>query len=318
MTALRMLVTGSLLAGLVWIVDIDEVFAGIGQADNAWLAAAILLVPLNIGLEIMKWNLMLRPSGRTSWRDATGSVLIGYTLGLLSPARIGDYLGRAIYFRGDRLQIAILTGIDRMLSMVVCIAAGLLAVAAAIAMNILAVSRLVAVTSALGLAVGIGLLFLLLRPQSLRQMLSRMSASTSWHRGIGFLSRVGLPGSTLLLGLSAARHLVFTAQLVILVAAFGGAAHWYTLVVCATLVFFVKTLIPQFTFADLGIRESASIFFFGLVGVSTASALNASLVIFGLNLVLPALAGIAYAQRLQLSIPVLQRVRARLKWTARL
>jgi uncharacterized membrane protein YbhN (UPF0104 family) len=313
-----MLATGSLLAGLVWIVDVDDLIAGINQAEGVWLMVAIALVPANIGLEILKWNIMLHPSGRSSWADATGSVFVGYTFGLLSPARIGDYVGRAIYFESDRFQIAILTAIDRILSMVVCIAAGLVAVGAAVAMDMVTVSGLMIVTSLLGLTLGAGLTFLLLKPRRLDQLLSKVSAASSWQRATAFLSSVGSPDAMVLLGLSAARHLVFTAQLMVLVIAFGGFASWHTLAVCATLVFFVKTLIPQVTFADLGIRESVSIFFFGLAGVSTAAALNASLVIFGLNLVLPAVVGIALTQRIQLSLPSLERARARLKWTARL
>jgi hypothetical protein len=46
------------------------------------------------------------------------------------------------------------------------------------------------------------------------------------------------------------------------------------------------------SFMDLGVREAASVVVFGSVGVAAATAVQASLMLFGLNVLLPGLAGL--------------------------
>jgi hypothetical protein len=58
------------------------------------------------------------------------------------------------------------------------------------------------------------------------------------------------------------------------------------------IVLFVKSVILPISIGDLGIRESASVFFYGQMGIPAAAALNASLCIFAVNIVFPSLMGI--------------------------
>jgi len=53
---------------------------------------------------------------------------------------------------------------------------------------------------------------------------------------------------------------------------------------------FVKSCLP-ISLGDLGIREAGSIFFFSKFGVSQASALNASLLLFVVNILVPSIFG---------------------------
>jgi hypothetical protein len=64
------------------------------------------------------------------------------------------------------------------------------------------------------------------------------------------------------------------------------------------LVFFAKSAVPSVTLGDLGVRESAAVFFLGFYGVAEAAAFNASLGLFAVNILLPALAGLALLPRL--------------------
>ncbi|MEX1054624.1 MAG: hypothetical protein WED81_01245, partial [Rhodothermales bacterium] len=67
------------------------------------------------------------------------------------------------------------------------------------------------------------------------------------------------------------------------------------------LVFFVKLLLPPVTLMDVGIREGAAVFFLGSLGFPEAAALNASLLLFTINLLIPAAAGLPLVMRLRLS-----------------
>ncbi len=62
---------------------------------------------------------------------------------------------------------------------------------------------------------------------------------------------------------------------------------------CATAAMFIKSLIP-IAIMDIGVRESAIIFFAGIFGVPGASAFNASVFLFLTNVLIPGLFGVYF------------------------
>ena len=62
-------------------------------------------------------------------------------------------------------------------------------------------------------------------------------------------------------------------------------------VIAIPIMFALKTLLP-ISLMDLGVREGAAIAVLGFVGVGAAPAVQASLMLFGLNVLAPGLAGL--------------------------
>jgi len=58
------------------------------------------------------------------------------------------------------------------------------------------------------------------------------------------------------------------------------------------LIMFVKTVIPPISLGELGIREGASVFFLTKFGELPSVAFNASIFLFLINILLPALVGL--------------------------
>lgn len=77
----------------------------------AWMPIAIAaLVPLNIGLEAYKFARLLPPSRRPTLWEATARVCAGLTVGLFTPNRVGEYLGRLTYaYPGERAATVVAT-----------------------------------------------------------------------------------------------------------------------------------------------------------------------------------------------------------------
>ena len=90
------------------------------------------------------------------------------------------------------------------------------------------------------------------------------------------------------LGLSLAFNLVFMVQFYwfCVVGGVGGVAIF----VAVPAVFALKTLLP-IAFLDLGVREASAVLVFSALNVAEEPALVASILVFGLNVLLPALAG---------------------------
>ncbi len=60
---------------------------------------------------------------------------------------------------------------------------------------------------------------------------------------------------------------------------------------CTANLLFTKSVILPISFSDLGVRESTAIFFFSRAGISAASAFNASICVFFVNIFFPSLLG---------------------------
>ncbi len=60
----------------------------------------------------------------------------------------------------------------------------------------------------------------------------------------------------------------------------------------ANLIMFAKTIIPPISFGELGIREGASVYFITIMGEKASVGFNASIFLFIINLLIPALIGV--------------------------
>ncbi len=68
---------------------------------------ALLLVFLNIGMEASKWWVLLRDRHPISFRQAFENIITGWTLGIFTPQRIGEYAGRLIGFDQTQRPLAV-------------------------------------------------------------------------------------------------------------------------------------------------------------------------------------------------------------------
>jgi uncharacterized membrane protein YbhN (UPF0104 family) len=60
-----------------------------------------------------------------------------------------------------------------------------------------------------------------------------------------------------------------------------------------------KSIFP-ISIADIGIREAGSVYFFALLGISSAAAFNASMVLFLINILLPSVVGLLFLPKASL------------------
>ena len=64
--------------------------AAMAQADPLWIAAAIACYAANLALRSLRWQLIVRPVARLSYRGIAEALLVGYGLNTIMPARIGE------------------------------------------------------------------------------------------------------------------------------------------------------------------------------------------------------------------------------------
>ena len=251
-------------------------------AEPLFLLLAFAGSLAGVGIQWRKWHALLasiRPATRAA--ESLRSLLVGFSLGMASPGRVGE-LGRGALFEGLRVEAVALAGIDRACSAGVTLAVGILGLGFIFPPAFLACGA--------GLAVAGGLLFR--HGEALPSILRKRTGSGPWGAAAGRLSTaLGSISKSLLLRVllwSLLFNLIFFVQFYLL------AMSWIELppqgIAAIPVVFGLKTLLPV-GFLDLGPREAASALVFSSIGLDPVPAVNAALLLWLLNLALPAIAG---------------------------
>ena len=251
----KIILATALLGCAVWYLEPAALLAAAGQVgrDKLLICGAIALV--GIGVQWMKWQLLLRNQiPEVNGRDALYSLLGGAALGLVTPSRLGE-LGRGVFLGRSRAKAALLTAVDKLSSAAVTL--GLGAAAAWILWPHLR---------------GFLLLLFCVLGALLYWGWCRRKASGPFAWGA-------------IAGLSVLFNAVFMAQFFYLVSASAGTNAAVALAV--PVVFALKTLLPL-GFLDLGVREAAAILVFSSLDLEPQPAFVASILLFAFNVCLPA------------------------------
>jgi hypothetical protein len=300
----KLALAGAALAGLGHLVAWEALGTAATQADFGWAILAVGLLPVNVGLETFRFHRLLRSAVTErppSFATTAVAVVGAYPLGLLTPGRLGDYAGRALYLRGTPVSTtAALTFLERTATLACCILAGTVALPFWIASR--EVGDLWTWLVPAGLVAGTVLAALVLRPSLAERAIGAALPFRRLRPAIAALGSLPRAEVRRLFALSALRYAVFSLQFVLLLRAFAGEAIWSPAGWLAaaggvTLVFFAKSAVPGVTLGDLGVREGAAVYF--LASFGEAAAFNASLGLFAINLLVPALVGLSLVARLR-------------------
>jgi uncharacterized membrane protein YbhN (UPF0104 family) len=273
--------------------------------DNAaWvnvLIALILLIP-NYGIQFLKWRYVLKQALPDIQNALVlKSLLFGSTLGFITPGNLGE-LARGLYFRNQsRLLITGLNIIDKLTGMIIFISFGLLAMNRFIFFEVgwskLMSSSLIIFDSFLIILIW----FLALNPNIISRLFVQIPLKKTWQKRflelLSSLNYFNRRSITNLLLLNIVWFFVILLQYHTLVLAFTQVSFLESFwSVSATL--FTKIVLP-ISVGDLGIREGAAVFYYSLLGINKTAAFNASILIFFINFMIPALVGSYFVFKLR-------------------
>lgn len=263
------------------------------------LLLSALLVPLNLWLEVRKWQTAFPPAAKPAqaWR----AILIGTTLGMLTPNRLGDYWGRLKGLPRSQYPSAIAaTFLCRTSQWGPLLTLALpLAVLGASRLSPLTISFVWLPVTLLAVT-GLGTLLAL--PRLLAALPTQwLQRKPAWHRfGRHLQDQLRLKSPTLIFKVliySHLRMLVYLLQFSALLIAMGATDHFLTGLYVSSAVFVGKSVFPSLTLAELGIRELLTVVAGTALGLPQAPLVAASLLLFTLNLALPSLLGFWLWQR---------------------
>ena len=100
-----------------------------GFWSDFMLISVLLLIPLNILLEGMKWQYLMIKLEKISIYTAVKGVLAGISVSMIMPNRVGDYLGRVfILKKADRFQAVLATILGSLAQLLTTIIMGLIGI----------------------------------------------------------------------------------------------------------------------------------------------------------------------------------------------
>ncbi len=275
-TLLRLLVAVALLYGIGrWIASPTELLDAAMSAQPRWLLLAAALSPVGLLLQWWKWRRLLRDSmPQVGEGDILRSLFAGFGLGLLTPGRLGE-LGRGAGLSKDRRRATALAGADRLLSGGITLLIGLLCASyTAPSLALWCVGVIGASGTLLWYARGWG------RPERL----------ILWYQRSALADVTGPAWAGNVIA-ALLFNLLFFAQMFCLLRAAGPLS--VDAVVAIPTMFALKTMLP-ISLMDLGVREGAAVAVLGVAGVTATIAIQASLMLFALNVLAPGLAGLGF------------------------
>ncbi|RSK29620.1 UPF0104 family protein [Hymenobacter metallilatus] len=271
-----------------------------GQGRGPVLAA-LLLMPLNWGLEAWKWWRLARHLEPVSFRRSFRAVLVGLTLGFVTPNRVGDYAGRIMELKSRRLDALGAVFLGRYCQLVATVAAGTVGLLYFLLRFYLpgypaAQLGVVALTVVLNAAV-------LLPLYHSELLVAAVQAVKPLRRFSRFLTIMPTYPARILtdaLLISGLRYAVFCAQFGLLLLAYGVQASAGPATAAIAGTFLLKSLVPSLNaLADVGVRELSATHLFGLLGEPVLPVLSASLSLWVLNIAVPSAIGLVFVLRLK-------------------
>ncbi|GAB4334961.1 MAG: hypothetical protein Kow0037_14070 [Calditrichia bacterium] len=280
----------------------DQIILAFRDANWVNVGLCLLVLPLNFAVQWLKWRYVLKTRYPEMNNKAPfQSLLFGSTLGLITPGNLGE-LARGLFFEGyDRLIITGLNIIDKLFGMLIFITLGILAVNYLMFAHFSWPAYIIWPVAVISLLFIVFLWLIALNPQAVRSFLyginTMLPAREKIKQIISCLDNFHRRQSLVMAGISLIWFIVIFIQYHLLILAFTNVAWWKSLVAVAA-VLFTKVVLPV-SFGDLGIREGASVFYYLLFGVPKAAAFNASILIFVINFLIPAISGSYFVFRLR-------------------
>lgn len=294
----KILIASGLLYYIISSVNFNEIISAIYDADVSLIIPVLLLSFLNLYLQYYKWkltsSLILNNSDD---RKVLYSLFQGFSAAVFTPARIGEYFGRAIVFKDHSLlKVTLATLLDKFFPLLIVAIFG--SVSSVLFLNYFyEVSIYVTVSLFIVLFSLFYFVILVIFNEKfwdnfLFNKLRDSKRLSKYFEKFSVLRNLDKNYSAKMILLSILFYGCYIFQYAILVAAFSHNSSFLNYLWAGNLTMFSKTVIPPVSFSELGIREGASVFFIQQFGESASVGFNASIFLFLINVLLPSLVGL--------------------------
>lgn len=261
--------------------------------ENLWKGILlILLIFFNWGFEAKKWQQLALKVEEISFKEALKGVLMGLSLGFITPANLGDYAGRMWKFQHQKRvesigAILLGNGIQFYISLLF----GTLAFVYFVFRKeqFTSINFIMILVFSFSLCLGF---FAYLKRHHFYLFLLKIPFLKRFAHTVKVLENFENQEIRKVFFWALLRYFTISIQFVLVLLIFGIDLEVLDLLAIACLIFLVKTIVPAINFlGDLGIREFSAIYFFSFYHVNTSAVIAATFVLWLINILFPVLVG---------------------------
>ena len=267
-------------------------------STTLYLLLALLLMLVNWGLEAKKWQLLISSYEQLSFFQSLQAVMAGVTLSIFTPNRIGEFTGRVFFLKkADKFIASGKSIIGSFFQLIITILAGFVAIFVYIRYDYNSTVPLYSLfnqqKSIVWMITVLSILILLIG-------IWRLSFLSKFRHDLKKMMEIKKAEWVQLFLLSLNRYLIFTLQHYLLILAMGAEVSIMEAFILIPVTFFITSIIPTFALTEIVVRSAVAVYVFAaLDSVQPASIASASLLLWMINLAIPALIGSIFIGKLQ-------------------
>ncbi|TCO10859.1 lysylphosphatidylglycerol synthase transmembrane domain-containing protein [Natronoflexus pectinivorans] len=274
------------------------------------LIIQFLMLALNMSFEGAKWKYLLTPIRIQNIKISLIQVLKGLQLGVITPARIGEPLARALMLpQGSRVKAFLLSAAGSILQNIVLGIGGIGGLVYLASTSDFNSTLLSALKEQIIFYVGIFIATMLIILVMLFKIISSQKSKHYFKKAaqhIVVLQQLTTKNIIIVTGFTILRYMVYTSQLWLMLWFFGISTHPsdFNLIF---IYFATITFIPAIAMADIGIRGSVALFLFGMISVNYEAIMVSVFILWVINVGTPViLASFFKSQEKRSSLPINQ------------
>ena len=261
-----------------------------------WLLAVVLMAPLNLALEALKWQQLIRSFSKLGFWKIFQAILAGTTIAIFTPNRVGEYGGRILYIeKGKGWEAVIATMVGSLSQLLVLLSLGLLGAVYFSWQFLEPEPYIMPVVLCLGLAFVALLLFTYFNIDvvvTLAKRVPYIEKLKKWLRHLAVLKHYHSRELGGALGYALLRYLTYSTQYYLLLQFYGVPAPWLAGMAGIATIFFVQASVPLPPVMGLLARGEIALYVWGFFSKDQADILAATFTLFVINIAVPALLGL--------------------------
>lgn len=271
-----------------------------GSVRWLWLFAVLILMFFNWLCEAEKWRRLIRSTESMSRWNALQAVLTGVSVSMLTPNRIGEYAGRVLYLSNKhKIKGITVTLVGSLAQVLVSAIFGSIGLFIFI-LHQLNYSPWMILYLVLSLLIAFCLLLLYFNLNWISSFCARYTYLRKIKIYVDVIQRFPKRLLISVLGLSFIRFLIYSLQLVFLFYFVQIEAPLYQLLGMVWAIFWTLAVVPTIALAELGVRGQTALFFMGALSSNALGVVSAMLLLWFINLIIPALSGCLFVFRMKL------------------
>lgn len=264
----------------------------------ALLLFCFILMVVNWSLEAVKWKLLIAPYEEISWLLSLQSIFAGVTISIFTPNRVGEFTGRIFFLKkADRLVASLKSIVGSFLQLSVTMIAGIIGIWLYIEKGYNSRTPLYSIFDNERKFM---LLLILCSTFVVSLIMIRLSFFAKLKYQMKEIFNIKKSELLWVFLLSIIRYAIFTYQYYLLVLALGVEIELMPACMLITIIFFINSVIPSFALTEIVVRSAVAVYVFSILEPAQPVLIaSASLLLWSINLAIPALIGSTFIGKLQ-------------------